>query len=199
MSTLRRWLDDLGETLVGREFDAKLVGSRYIDLGPQADRARAIAARLNAVRTGPPKDAVVLWNAGFAAVTRKGPWIYVSRVFAQELTDDGLAFVLGHEMAHHDLGHLGTMYVAAGFLGNWQQIELAADREGLALATRAGFSPAGAFEVLDPRWEEGAHPDPFVEWPPAMAAFLNRFRLSHPPIVLRRQALEADAAGKRTP
>lgn len=195
MSKLRRWLDDLGETLAGREFDANLVGSRYVDLGPQADRARSVAARLNAVRPGPPKDAVVLWNAGFAAVTRKGPWIYVSHVFAQQLSDDGLAFVLGHEMAHHDMGHLGTMYVAAGFLGNRQRIELAADRHGLALATRAGFSPAGAFEVLDPRWEDDAHADPFADWPPAMATYLNRFRLSHPPIVDRRRALE-EGAGK---
>src|SRR6476646_8937674 len=123
MRTFRRWLDDLGETLAGREFDANLVGSHYVDLGPQAARARAVAARINAVRTGPPKDAVVLWTTGFAAVTRKGPWIYVSHVFAQRLSDDALAFVLGHEMAHHELGHLSTMYLAAGFLGNWQRME----------------------------------------------------------------------------
>ena len=191
MRTFRRWLDDLGETLVGREFDANLVGSQYVDLGPQAARARAIAARLNAVRDGPPKDAVVLWTTGFAAVTRKGPWIYVANVFAQRLSDDALAFVLGHEMAHHDFGHLSTMYVAAGFLGNWQQMELAADRRGLELSTRAGFARAGAFEALDPQWEGDEGADPFVGWPPALAAYLNRFRRSHPPVVERRRALGA--------
>lgn len=192
MRTARpRWLDALGDVFSSdRKLDAHLVGSRYVDLGPQADRARGIAARLNAYRSGPPKDAVVLWTNGFAAVTRTGPFIYVAHVFAQHLSDDGLAFVLAHEMAHHDLGHLSTMYVAAGMLGNQQRMELAADRQGLDLVTRAGFARSGAIEVFDPRWEEDPPADPFAGWPPALSAYLNRFRTSHPPMAERRRALQ---------
>jgi Zn-dependent protease with chaperone function len=113
----------------------------------------------------------------------------VSHVFTQRLSDDALAFVLAHEMAHHDLGHLSAMYLAAGVLGNWQKMEFAADRQGLALAVRAGYSAAGALEAFDPRWEGEEDADPFADWPPALAVYLNRFRRSHPPMADRRAAL----------
>jgi hypothetical protein len=69
-------------------------------------------------------------------------------------------------------------------------MELAADRRGLELATRAGFARAGAFEALDPQWETGEEaPDPFAGWPPALAGYLDRFRRTHPPMAERRRAL----------
>jgi Zn-dependent protease with chaperone function len=186
-------LGDTVDAWWGTEFDKKLVGQSYIELGAQADRARAIARRLNAVRHRPPKQPVLLQTTGYLAVTRRGPWVYMASGFAQRLSDDALAFVLAHEMAHHDLDHLTIMYVSAGMLGFRQQIELAADREGLNISRRAGFDPRGALEALassgdDPE-DAGASRIP-SSWPPELRAHLDRFRLSHPPLEQRREALE---------
>jgi Zn-dependent protease with chaperone function len=191
MATVQDWLGRIAQVFEGRELDPRLVRGSYVDLGAQADRARAVAARLNAIRKGPPKQPLLLWTTGYLAVTRRGPWVYVSHGFASRLTDDALAFVIGHEMAHHDLGHLSTMYIAAGALGNWQRIELAADRHGLELAVRAGFSRAAALDALDPHWDDEEPADPFADFPPALAEYLNRFRRSHPPVAERRKALAA--------
>lgn len=189
MASLQRWVDDLFDGLVGDELDPRFVGGKYVDLGPRGQRARAIADRLNAVRSGPPKRVALLATDSDFACTRRGPWIYMSAPFAQRLSDDALAFVLGHEMAHHDLRHLSLMYVTAGFLGNWDRIELAADRHGLELAVRAGYSRAGALEALDLDFPEPE--DPFVGWPPALAAWAARYWRRHPPMVERRRALGA--------
>jgi Zn-dependent protease with chaperone function len=189
MTTLRDWFGGLSDALAGAEFDPVLVGKSWIELGPQAERARAVAARLNRVRSGPPKQAVLVDAPGYTAVTRRGRWVYVSSGFAQRLSDDGLAFVLAHEMAHHDLGHLTLMYLSAGWLGNRQQIEFAADRLGLELAVKAGFSREGALQVLDPSWDDDLADEPYREWPPALRTYLLRFHRSHPPMSERRAAL----------
>ncbi|MEQ1505548.1 MAG: M48 family metalloprotease [Myxococcota bacterium] len=189
MPSLRRILDDAADALVGRAFDPHLVGESFVDLGPQAARARAVAARLNAVRDGAPKEPVLLWSTSYLAVTKRGPWVYLSRRFAATLSDDALAFVIGHEVAHHDLGHLSAMYLAAAALGNGQAIEFAADRHGLALALKAGYARDRALEALDPRWDDDEPADPFAHLPPALGAYLNRFRRSHPSIADRRRAL----------
>ena len=66
-------------------------------------------------------------------------------------TDDELALILGHELAHHVLGHRGwheaetrgretqTVPALSGTAGG---TERQADRVGLYLAARAGFDPA---------------------------------------------------------
>lgn len=189
MTAMADLVDALLERAAGRGFDPRLVGHSVIDTGPLADRARAIARRLNAVRAGRPKEPVVLWTAPHAAVTRRGPWIYVARSFVDRLSDDALAFVMGHEMAHHDLGHLALTAVAAARMGHSQRMERMADAHGLALAHRAGFAPRAALEAFAPElWlpEEERPP----RWPEAVERWLDRFRHTHPPPEQRRALLE---------
>lgn len=158
--------------------------------GTEGLRAQSIAGSLNRVRGRAPKKALILRNAPFAAATRFGQWIYIQRDLARVLPDDALAFVLAHEMAHHDLGHLTPIYISAGWLGNWQQIELAADREGMRLVVAAGYSPARALRALDPDLLGEEPHDPLADWFPELAQLLDRVRRTHPSLEHRRQQLE---------
>lgn len=189
MSLLAAVLDEALDLLSGRGFDPRLVAGRALDTGPIAQRVRGLAARLNAQRTGKPKEPVVLWSFDQAALTRRGPWVYVARSLVQQLSDDALAFVLAHEMGHHDLGHLRPPLVAASrLLGHSQRMELMADAYALALVERAGFDPQGALEALSPElWGT----DPADEVPEGwFAGWVHRHRYSHPPTPLRLQAIE---------
>lgn len=188
----QRWFERAAAAVratVSGGLDPRIVGDSYVTLGAEAERARRIAAALNAERSGAPKQPVLLSDCPFAAVTRRGPWIYVRADFARALCDDALAFVLAHEMAHHDLGHLTPMYLSAGLLGNWQQIELAADREGLRLVIEAGYSPERALRALDPQILGDEPDDPLADWFPELAAALDRVRRTHPTLEHRRDQL----------
>lgn len=74
-------------------------------VGERLDR---VMARLNAVRTdGVPLTAHCLAIRSCTAFTTPAPHVYIARVLLERLaTDEATAFVLGHEVAHHDLGHL---------------------------------------------------------------------------------------------
>lgn len=187
---LKDLLEDLRSALLGSGFDSRIVGSNVIDLGPQAERALAIARRLNAVRTGRPKQPVVLWSQGFSAMTLRGRWVYVAKGLAERLSEDGLAFVLAHEMAHHDLDHLTLHMTMAGMLGWKQDMESHADRRALELCLAAGFSPRGALEVTHPDlWEEEPE-DPLESWPEGLREWVQRHRRSHPLMSERHQAIQ---------
>lgn len=188
MATLWSLIDDAATALTGKAFDPSLIGQSYIDLGAQAQRARTVASRLNAVRSRPPKMPVLLHPTEYLAVTRRGPWIYMSTSFASRLSDPALAFVLAHEMAHHDLDHLSLLYASAGLLGNWQKVELAADREAVELCRRAGFDPHGAIEAMDQSGDE-APEERNAHWSAPIGAHLDRLRRSHPPMRERKAAL----------
>ena len=128
------------------------------------EQARAVAARLQADR--PPSERYeveVPWLRAFNAFTAPGKYIYFSRRLLERCPDEHtVAFVLGHEIAHHDLGHLRLFQgsfarhaarLQAGALAvlffrylqkrvyspEW---ELAADRRSLDLCIAAGFEPA---------------------------------------------------------
>jgi len=63
---------------------------------------------------------------------------------------DRLAYVLGHELAHHILGHTAissgnTEFLRATFT---REQELAADRKGMELAIRAGYSFRGGLSAI---------------------------------------------------
>lgn len=188
MASLHTVLDDLFDALAGRGFDDALVRDKAIDTGPCARRARALAARLNRARDGKPKEPVVVWSPDYSAITKRGPWVYVARGFAEALSDDALAFVLAHEMAHHDLGHLSPPLVVAGLLGESPRMELHADRQAVRTAIAAGFDPRGALEALsDALWD--AEPVDAPPWPRTLQGWVDRYRTTHPPLDVRRAAL----------
>ncbi len=194
MKSLAEYIDDALDAVAGRGFDPHLVQDNVIDLGGQADRIKPIAARLNTVRRGrglADKHAVVLWTSSYSAVTKRGPWVYIARAIVEKLSDDAIAFVLAHEMAHHDLRHLSPTVVIAGLMGNRQRMELQADRYALELATAAGFAPEGAFEALDPEFwgVDPDEPEAPSDLPPRLAELVDRFRRSHPPLPERLAAL----------
>lgn len=191
MRSLHSLVDDALDALAGRRFDPRMVKGSVIDTGEAAWRARGIAHRLNAVRAGRPKEPVVLWTAGFAAVTLRGPWIYVAKSLMERLSDDGLAFVLAHEMAHHDLRHLNPALIMAGFLGHSPRMELLADAEAFRLCKAARFGPNGGLETFaETLWEGEAHEERDTESPFGVQSWVDRLRTTHPPMPVRRAALE---------
>jgi predicted Zn-dependent protease len=149
---------------------ADLVATFVVDDGQRTARAHRVASRLDRVRVtdgkAPLAAPFVLWIPLPTAFATPGGRTYLSRALVDLLPDDAaLAFVIGHEMAHHDLGHLSPppslarwlveVPVAARLalvgrqaLHAWMrpEWELAADRAGLDLALRAGY-PAGGAEL----------------------------------------------------
>jgi len=76
--------------------------------GFMPDRVRAAATRLQTTR---PTDqrfvAEVPWLDSFTAFTAPGKYVYFSRRLLERCPhEDAAAFVIAHEIAHHDLGHL---------------------------------------------------------------------------------------------
>lgn len=174
----------------GGGFHRALAGSKVIDTGPMAHRVIGLCKRLNAVRKRSDKHAVVLWGAEHQAVTAPGKWIYVHRDFAARLSDDALAFVLAHEMSHHDLDHLTAHMEVAKRLGYSVLMEYQADAHALDLVERAGFDPRGALEALDPTEVEDIPPDArFDDWPPRLREWALRFVTTHPPHQERYDAI----------
>lgn len=116
-----------------------------------------------------------------------GKRLFITTAMAEfTAADDELALILGHELAHHVLGHRGwheaetrgrqtqTVPALAGAAGG---AERQADRVGLYLAARAGFDPA----IAPAFWRRFAA----FNW-------LSRFPgWSHPSAEARARALEA--------
>jgi len=194
---LKDLLEDLRSALLGSGFDSRIVGSNVIDTGPQAARAIGIARRLNAVRDGRPKQPVVLWSQGFSAMTLRGRWVYVARGLAERLSEDGLAFVLAHEMAHHDLDHLTLHMTMAGVLGWKQDMESQADRLAFTLCRTAGFSSRGGLEVTSADLWEDEPEDDLDHWPEGLRDWTQRHRRSHPLMSERHEAIKRWIAQSR--
>src|SRR6516162_2508794 len=131
--------------------------------------ARAMTA-LNEVRTPlPPMVAEILRIPPPTAFTLPGQYIYITRRFIERCrSDDPVAFVLAHEIAHHDLGHLSRaerwvdsalahipaalVVLALERLTRWlhsRDNELAADAYALDLCQRAGFEPKRCIQCFD--------------------------------------------------
>ena len=73
-----------------------------------SDRLTRVMTRLNAVRQdGTPLVATCLRVPAFTAFTTPGCNLYIARQLLERLpSDECTAFVLSHEVAHHDLQHL---------------------------------------------------------------------------------------------
>lgn len=133
------------------------------------ERVERVQRRLNEHREGkPPLDTTILWITPPLAFTLAGQHVYIARSLLERLpTDDATAFVLAHEAAHHDLGHLdlygkwaswlprseATTYVAA-LLGVFEHHTYGPDREQAAddyavdLLMRAGYDPDLGIQAL---------------------------------------------------
>jgi predicted Zn-dependent protease len=139
------------------------------------DRARRVETRLQADR--PPAQRLVVeipWLEVVTAFTAPGRYIYFSRrLFERCATDEHVAFVIAHEIAHHDLGHVdlfagwshriislpGASLFAFAFHALERRLygpekECDADRHGLDLCLRAGYEGErclGLFDILEQR------------------------------------------------
>jgi Zn-dependent protease with chaperone function len=131
--------------------------------------ARAMAA-LNAARAPlAPMVGEVLWLSPPIAFTLPGRYVYITRRFIERCTSDApVAFLLAHEIAHHDLGHLKraerwmdnavaripsllALLAREGLVG-WlysRENELAADAYALDLCHKAGFDMKRCLQWLD--------------------------------------------------
>jgi hypothetical protein len=183
---VRERLEHVVDTLTDeRTAHEQLTASFDIDTGWAHDRAAAAAARLQAVRAGPPFEVVVLFASGLQAFTLPGTRIYLTRDLLEELPGEGaLAFVIGHELAHHDLGHLSVDPRLASALAHlpraadaaqvvrrallaWArpEWELAADAESARLVCAAGYTLDDCLAALDTleRWARQHHPERATE------------------------------------
>lgn len=133
------------------------------------ERIGRVQQRLNECRRGKPAlETTVLWIAPPLAFTLAGRHIYVSRALFERLpSDDAAAFVIAHEIAHHDLGHLDlygrwaqwlprndtASYVAA-LLGVFEhhtygpEREQAADDFAVDLLCEAGYDGGRGIQAL---------------------------------------------------
>ena len=76
------------------------------------DRVRRVEARLQTDRPESNRLKVEIpWLDEVTAFTAPGRYIYFSRrLYEVCATDEQVAFVVGHEMAHHDLGHVALFH-----------------------------------------------------------------------------------------
>jgi predicted Zn-dependent protease len=134
------------------------------------DRVRRIEERLQSRR--PPDQRLLVeipWMDESTAFTAPGRYIYFTRLlFEQCASDEPAAFVVAHELAHHDLGHValfrgwadkiarlpGATLFALFFFALEKRLygpekECQADRHGLDLCLAAGYSPESCLEIFD--------------------------------------------------
>jgi Zn-dependent protease with chaperone function len=137
------------------------------------ERVDRVMTRFNAVRPdGRPLVAEILRSPVPNAFAAPGRYVYITRRLLERLpSDECAAFVLGHEVGHHDLGHLASFRGwtewlprnVAGAVGASlvQQLghrlygperEADADRYAVALCVDAGYSGERclqAFQILE--------------------------------------------------
>jgi predicted Zn-dependent protease len=146
---------------VGDWLHQEVVDAFYIETEPWAvDRVTRVATRLQAGRPESEQlEVVIPWIRIITAFTAPGRWIYMSRRLLERCPDDETAaFVIAHEIAHHDLEHLklwpdwmprfaqarGGAIAVAAFAGLERRVygperECDADRHGLDLCLAAGY------------------------------------------------------------
>lgn len=138
----------------------------HIETGePWVERAARVAAKLDPHRCGGqggrPLEIVIPWITSLLAFTAPGRYIFFGRRLYERCPDDQTtAFVIAHEMAHHDLGHLDLMpdwmprfaYAKGGRLAvvamaaierrlYGPERECQADEYALDLCVAAGYEP----------------------------------------------------------
>jgi hypothetical protein len=155
----------------GEWLHREMVEAVVIEDEPWAiERIRRVELRLQAGR--PESERLVVeipWLEEPTAFTAPGRYIYFSRpLYEVCATDEQVAFVVAHEIAHHDLGHValfrgwtdtivrlpGAALFALFFHGLERlvygpQRECEADRHGLDLCLAAGYDGGRCLEFFD--------------------------------------------------
>jgi hypothetical protein len=97
---------------VGQWLHDEIVRTLIIEREPWAlERVGGAATRLQAGRPQSEQlEVVIPWVSARTAFTVPGRYIYLTRGLLERLPDDETAaFVIAHEIAHHDLGHLALI------------------------------------------------------------------------------------------
>lgn len=134
------------------------------------DQVARVAAKLQADRAEAERLTVLIpWMWLPTAFTGPGPYIYFGRRLLERCrSDEAVAFVVAHEIAHHDLGHLdyfsGKLARLARLdLGKFAvlffrsiqkrlysvEYEIDADRHALRLCIRAGYNARRCLTFFD--------------------------------------------------
>lgn len=141
------------------------------------ERTAHVMAALETVRSACPApgacphplQAEILWGGAMNAFAAPGRFVYITRELLQRAaSDEPVAFVLAHEIAHQDLGHAallrgwldraravpGSFLVALTLAGLTRQIigperERAADAYALDLCVAAGYDGLRCLDALD--------------------------------------------------
>lgn len=134
------------------------------------DRIHRVADRLQASRPQEWRLVVEIpWLEESVAFTAPGKYIYFSRrLYERCYTDEQVAIVMAHEIAHHDLGHVnlftgwaprltklpGASLLALAFHALESHLygpktECEADRHGLDLCLKAGYDGRKCLEFFD--------------------------------------------------
>lgn len=162
-----------GVPTADREFGEWLYRELIADVhreetGWAPERVERVAERLQADRAPDARlFPIVLWIRLFTAFTAAGRYLYVSRRLLERCADDeSAAFLVAHEIAHHDLGHLSapdwlpesvrkrggrmmaSIYAAIAHQLHGPERECAADRHALDLCVKAGYSVAKCLELF---------------------------------------------------
>lgn len=185
-----------GASVAERNADIDAPGATEVTDQRLRDWLGAILERLHRQGGGSgsaPVFHVLSWDAVNAFVTPEGVVYLTTALLSQVESDDELACILSHEMAHFQLGHhegrqkLGTLWKALGLLalatpgasamvsgqalGMLTELrysrahELAADRAALEVCVGAGYFPAGLLQFLTrQQGESGALNDAVSGW-----------------------------------
>lgn len=152
-----------------------------------------------------------------------GGHVFIGKgLIAMMTSEDQLAGVLGHEIEHVDhyhcaerlqvearlrhvpLGGLAMLPIELFQAGYTKEQELEADREGIRLASGAGYSATAMselFHAMDERYRETQVPSRTPQGEMSRAAFatLTEYFRSHPPAGERIAQIEHIAADERLP
>src|SRR5690349_15939738 len=157
------------------------------------------------------------------AFASPGGHVFIGKgLIAMMTSEDQLADVLGHEIEHVDhyhcverlqietrlrhipLGGLVMLPIELFQAGYTKEQELEADREGIRLASRAGYSATavvGLFQTMDERYHEAEVQSQTPQGEMSRVAFktLTEYFRSHPPARERIAQIEHVAAEDRLP
>ena len=223
-------VSDQEEMRVGAQMSNNVCMTRGTHDSPEVIKIRDYVSKVgqsltpNVLRTGIHYTFCVENNPYFVnAYALPGGYVVIGRgLLSISESEDELAFILGHEIAHVDERHaigrlqyqlasrklgLESLYrlgQPVQFLyeaGYTKEQEAEADRDGIGLAHDAGYSAKGAldamrrFEKMD-REMHAAAGSPVEEFASVPFQSLEEYFRSHPPAAERLQALEQIIASR---